>query len=283
MALITGLTLQDRHTHPDLELNREGAEQGSLALLQRWHGKERLGYCVTSRFSPACTDDQLALCGELLQAHPDCWFQTHINESLSEIEWVRQLFPNSRDYLDTYEKHGLLGPRSLFAHSIHTSEDELRRMGESQSVVVHCPSSNSFLGSGAFSWQAHQEHEVRIGVGTDVGAGVTFSMWREMGHAYLVQMQRTTRHPLPGAAMLKAMTLDGARALSLDEEIGNFEVGKWADAVHVKASNPALHPNPSTTEELEQWLFTQAMLGDPATVRQTFVAGESVFCGKSQG
>lgn len=280
LGFFVGLTLQDRNTHPELEQNLDEVRANSFALLERWHQRERIRYVVTPRFSPACTTELLGLCGELFAAKPEVYLQTHINESPSEIEWVRDLFPTHKHYLDTYDAFGLLGPRSLFAHSIHTSDEELKRMGEAGCRVVHCPSSNSFLGSGAFPLRKHLQKDIQVAVGTDVGAGTSFSMWREVGHAQLVQMRLhpEQRELFDGARMLKTITVDGARLLGIEDEVGNFEAGKWADFVIMSPPPNSyirdIHP---PTQDLTQSLFQMMISGHENMVQRTFIQGEKVY------
>ena len=120
-------------------------------LIERWHKKGRQLYTVTPRFAPTSTPEQLEKAGALIREFPDVYMQTHLSENVDEIEFVHKLFPEAKNYLDVYDKVGLLGPRSLFGHCVHLQEDELERMVESKYVVVFCPTSNLFLGSGLFN------------------------------------------------------------------------------------------------------------------------------------
>jgi guanine deaminase len=119
LRALTGKTCMDRNAPEGLRDTAQTAYDDSKALLTRWHGTDRLGYVITPRFSPTSTEDQLSALGALWAEHPDCLMQTHLSEQTDEIEWVRGLFPQARDYLDTYEAHGLLGPNALYGHAIH--------------------------------------------------------------------------------------------------------------------------------------------------------------------
>src|SRR5699024_3409958 len=121
------------------------ARRESIQLIERWHGRSKLRYALTPRFSVSSSPGMLAMLGELLQQWPDLWVQTHLNETTDERALVAELFPEARDYLDTYEAHGLVTERSVFAHNVHASDSELARLGEHGAAVAHCPSSNAFL------------------------------------------------------------------------------------------------------------------------------------------
>ena len=128
---------------------RSGAAD-SADLIDTWHRRGRLRYAITLRFTVTSTEAQLCATGELCRQHPDCLMQTHLSESASKIEFVRKQFPKRVDYTDVNDHFGLLGPRSLFGQGIHLSKRELHRLYVCESTIVHCPTSNNFLGSGLF-------------------------------------------------------------------------------------------------------------------------------------
>ena len=99
---------------------------------------------------------------------------THLAENTGEVEWVAELFPEADNYLEVYDRHGLLGSRSVFAHSIYLEDREFSRLHETDSGIAFCPSSNLFLGSGLFNLAKAQKFGVKVGLGTDVGAGTSF-------------------------------------------------------------------------------------------------------------
>lgn len=278
ISIHTGLTLQDRYTIPELELSLKEITSTTEECIERWHKVGRIRYTLTPRFSPACSPPLLQELGALMKRHDDLLLQTHINESASEIAFVSKLFPDAKDYLDTYDSFGLVTERSLFAHSIHPTQRELQRMGECKCSVAHCPSSNAFLGSGAFSFQAHEDHDIRVGLGSDVGAGLSFSLWDEMLHAHLMQM----RHPfeqrkrLTGKDLLQLATIDGAKALHLEDQIGHFEAGKWADFFLMKQPASFVEQAPRE-EDLSTWLFQFALRQHEREVLSTYVAGKCLY------
>src|SRR4051794_9055607 len=166
LRIASGLVVSDRRLRPELEASPETAYRESRALIERWHGRGRLRYAVTPRFSVSCTEPMLEACGALLDTAADLLMTSHLNEHPREIAVVGELFPDARDYLATYEAAGLLGERSVLAHDVHVSDDELRRLAAARAAVAHCPSSNAFIGSGIFPMSRHVAHGVRFGLGT---------------------------------------------------------------------------------------------------------------------
>jgi guanine deaminase len=272
MRLIAGKALMDRCGPPGVRDSVESGRRDTLDLIEAWAGKGRLGYAVTPRFAMACSDEQLAMAGELLAARPDVWMQTHLAESLAEIAQTAALFPDARDYLDVYDRFGLVGPRSVFAHCIHLDEDAFGRMARAGSSAAFCPTSNLFLGSGLFDLKRAAGLGVKVGIGTDVGAGTSFSLLRTLGEAYKVgQMRGDVLDPFQAFYLA---TLGGARALGLGDKIGSLEPGKEADFLVLDpAATPLLARRMARTTDLAERLFVLSILGDDRVVEQTFVAG----------
>src|SRR4051794_4638082 len=235
LRIASGLVVSDRNLRPELEVTPEQAYTASKQLSDRWHGQDRLRYAVTPRFSVSCTSPMLDACRTLLEETPTALFTSHVNESPGEIAFVKELFPEAKDYLGTYEDAGLLTDRSVLAHNVHVSDDELQRLHHAHTAVAHCPSSNAFLSSGIFPMARHVEHGVRFGMGTDVGAGTGLSMLKEGLVAYHVQMVRDQGHMLGPAHLLYLATKAGADALGLSESCGDFTPGKQADIALLEA------------------------------------------------
>jgi guanine deaminase len=277
MALITGKTMMDRNAIPAVQDDPENGARESEELYRQWHGNRRLRYAVTPRFAVTSSEAQLKLSGELLISLPQALMQTHLAESPGEIAFVSKLFPDAKDYTDVYDHYGLLGERSLFAHGIHLSERECARLSQSGSAVVHCPTSNTFLGSGLMS-MPHLRKEARsvpIGIGTDVGGGTSYSMLATMGEAYKVQML-TGYKPSP-FELFHMATRGNARRLKLDSETGAIETGKYADLVVLDPkATPILASRQELSESLQDVLFSLMILGDDRAVRATYVAGRKV-------
>ena len=271
MRALAGKTCMDRDTAPAfLRDTAQSAHDDSRALLRRWHGVDRLSYIITPRFSPTSTPDQLAALGALWAEHPDCLMQTHLSEQTDEIAWVKSLYPTARDYLDTYEAHGLLGPNGLYGHAIHLDPREIDRLSEIGAAVVHCPTSNSFIGSGLFDMGLRAR--MRVGLATDTGGGSSFSMLRTMAAAYeIAQLRGIALHP---SELLWLATGGSAAALRLGDRIGRLAPGHEADLVVLDlASTPAIAQATARAGDIWQAVFPTIMMGDDRAVVQTYVAG----------
>jgi len=275
LRMIAGKVLMDRNAPDYLTDTAETGYADSKELIERWHGKGRLHYAVTPRFAPTSTPEQLALAGQLFKEYPDLYMHTHLSENRKEIEWVRELFPERQGYLDVYDHHGLIGARSVFAHGVHLCDEECQRLGETGSAVAFCPTSNLFLGSGLFDLEKVEGFGVRVGLGTDVGAGTSFSQLQSLNEAYKVmQLQGKKLDPFKS---LYLATLGGARALYLDDRIGNLQPGKEADFVVLDyQATPLIDYRMRQARTLEEKLFALTILGDDRAVKETFAAGVSV-------
>jgi guanine deaminase len=277
MALVTGKTMMDRNAIPAVEDDPATGARESEELYTSWHGKGRLRYAITPRFAITSSEAQLRLSGELLASLPGALMQTHLSESPGEIAFVKKLFPDAKDYTDVYDRFGLLSDRSLFAHGIHLSERECARLSESGSSVVHCPTSNTFLGSGLMSMPhlRKAERPVQIGLATDVGGGTSYSMLATLGEAYKVQMLSGYK---PTAVELFAMATRGnAGRLKIGHETGAIETGKFADLVVLDPlATPVLASRQEVSTSLEDVLFSLMILGDDRAVSATYVAGKKV-------
>ena len=275
LRMIAGKVLMDRNAPDYLTDTAETGYAESKALIERWHGKGRLHYAVTPRFAPTSTPEQLELAGKLLGEYSDLYMHTHLSENRKEIEWVKELFPERKGYLDVYDHHKLIGPRAVFAHGVHLCDDECKRLAETGSAVAFCPTSNLFLGSGLFDLNKLEAHGVRVGLGTDVGAGTSFSQLQSLNEAYKVmQLQGKKLDPFKS---LYLATLGGANALYLDDKLGNFLPGKDADFLVLDYNaTPLISYRMQQAKSLEERLFALTMLGDDRAVKETFAAGVSV-------
>ena len=278
LRMTSGLVLSDRNLRPELERTPSQCYEKSRALLEKWHNRGRLRYAVTPRFSVSCSEAILEVCGALLRDHPDLFFQTHLNESVEEIRVVGELFPWANDYLETYERYGLVGPNSVFAHDVHVTEGELSRLARARAGVAHCPSSNAFIGSGLFDMARHVAHNVPFALGTDVGGGTGFSLLKEGLMAYQTQMLRDVEregYPLSPVHLLYLATQAGADVLNLGGEVGSLAAGKSADFVLLRPPEggslaEVLAHSPSAEASLGA-LFT---LAREDCVREVYLAGE---------
>lgn len=275
LRMIAGKVLMDRNAPDYLTDTAESGYAQSKALIERWHGKGRLHYAVTPRFAPTSTPEQLELAGKLLGEYPNLYMHTHLSENRQEIEWVKALFPERKGYLDVYDHHKLIGPRAVFAHGVHLCDEECARLAETGSAVAFCPTSNLFLGSGLFDLNRLEQHGVRVGLGTDVGAGTSFSQLQSLNEAYKVmQLQGKKLDPFKS---LYLATLGGAHALYLDDKLGNFLPGKDADFLVLDYNaTPLMSYRMQQARSLDEKLFALTMLGDDRAVKETFAAGVSV-------
>jgi guanine deaminase len=276
MRLITGKTLMDRHAPDDLRDDVSAAEALCEALIARWHGTDRLAYAVTPRFAATSTPAQLAMAGALLQRHAGLYMQTHVAESRAEVAWIAKLFPEARSYLDVYHRAGLLNDRAVLAHGIWLDDADRKRLADSGAQIAHSPSSNLFLGSGLFDWQAMAEARAEVSLASDVGGGTSLSMLRTMADAYRVQALRGVR--LSAFKALHTATLGAARALKLDHEIGSLEPGRSADVTLWDwAVGPVARSRDALARDLHERLFAWMMLADERNLVTTLVAGRTQY------
>jgi len=277
LRLIAGPTLMDRggpHTPPELMTTPKAAYADSAALIREIADEPKLGYAVTPRFAPSCSPAMMETCGQLLVDFPESVLQTHINENHGEIEAAVKLFPEAAHYLAIYDRFGLLGRRTVLAHSIHSSDAELAMMAERGCAVCHCADSNLYLGSGLFPMARHLAAGIRLALGTDIGAGCHFSMLGELGQVH--RIQQLQHFGLTAAKLLYLATLAGAEALGLAAHTGNFEIGKDADIIVLDpARNDYLQERLRYAGNAKEALFTLLMLANPGCIAKTWVAGYS--------
>lgn len=281
MRLIAGKVMMDRNAPDELIETAQQSYQQSRELIQRWHRRGRLGYAITPRFAPTSSPALLEAARQLREEFPDTWLHTHLSENQDEIAWVKQLWPEHQHYLDVYHHYRLTGKRSVFAHGIHLEDAEWQCLRHSGSALAFCPTSNLFLGSGLFRLARCWRSRVPMGIGSDVGAGTTFNMLRTLGEAYKVAQLRGYR--LRACEAFYHATLGGARALCLDEHIGNFLPGKEADLVVIDPQiSPPQRLRISRCKDIYETLFALMTLGDDRNIVQTWVNGECVWGNEAQ-
>ncbi|MEO7061447.1 MAG: guanine deaminase, partial [Lapillicoccus sp.] len=278
LRVTSGLVVSDRILRTDLLSTPQRTYDEGRALAERWHGTGRTRYAVTPRFSLSSTDDLLDACAALTKDVSGVWFTSHLNENLAEIEEVARLFSGSVDYLDTYDRHGLVGARSVFAHNVHVTDRELSLLAAHGAGVAHCPTSNSALGSGLFPLRRHVERGVGVALGSDVGAGTGFSLLKEGLQAYFMQ-QLLGRDGLPlrPAHLLHLATRGGAEVLGLGDEVGDLSVGHAFDALWLRpatgTTTEVVLRHAAGPEEALAKIFALATTADTAGV---WVGGERV-------
>ncbi len=273
MRLIAGKVLMDKNCPNELQDTPESAYADSKALIERWHGKGRLGYAITPRFALTSSEAQLAAAGRLASEYPDVWIHTHLAENKAEVEEIARQFPDSRSYLDVYDKNGLLRERSVFAHCLHMDDEDRTCMASKGGAAAFCPTSNLFLGSGLFDLRAMRTAGIRVGLGTDIGGGTSLSLLTTASEAYKVLHLQEQALPAPRALYLA--TLGAAEALYLDDKVGNFEPGKEADfAVLDPAGSSLTERRIRVASSIEESLFAITMLADDRHIAATYVAGK---------
>ena len=276
MRLIAGKVMMDRHAPEALCDSADSSYDDSKALIEKWHGQGRALYAITPRFAPTSTPEQLERAGQLKAEHPDVYVHTHLSENKDEIAWVKDLFPAQKGYLDVYHHYGLTGQRSVFAHCVHLEDPEWQCMHETDSAIAFCPTSNLFLGSGLFPLNKTWQQQVKVGLGTDVGAGTSFSLLQTVNEAYKVQQLQGDK--LSAYESLYHATLGGAKALDLDDKLGNFNVGKEADFVVLNLKPTALQQlRQSRSKSIEDSLFALFTMGDDRNVEATYIYGQKAY------
>ena len=282
MRMISGKVLMDRFAPDYLMDTPETGYAQSKELIEKWHKKGRLHYAVTPRFAPTSTPEQLTIAGKLVKEYPDVYVHTHVAENKAEVAWVKDLFPKSRSYLDVYDQFGLVTGHSVFAHGIYLDGVDMSTLSQKGGSISFCPTSNLFLGSGLFNIENADHHNVKVGLGTDVGAGTSLSLLETMNEAYKVNQLRKAFaddpalvKPLDPFQSMYLATLGGARALSLDDKIGSFLPGREADFIVLDSrSTPLLDARVKNAKELKEKLFAFEILGDDRAIEHTYIMGK---------
>ncbi len=278
MRLMTGKVCMDRFAPEALLDTAQSAYDDSKALIEKWHKQGRNEYIITPRFAPTSTSEQLEMLSTLAADNPDVLIQSHLSENLGEIEWVKSLFPKAIDYTDVYAQYGLLRKRAIYGHGIHLSERELAVLSETETAIAHCPTSNFFLGSGCFNvMHAKQaQRPVHVALGSDMGAGTSFSMLQTMNEAY--KAAQMNHAPYSAIHAFYLSSLGAAKALGVDKQIGSIEVGKEADIVVLDMhSTPIIDYRMQYAKDLTEALFIQMILGDDRAIAATYIAGKKVI------
>ncbi|MDN6110106.1 MAG: guanine deaminase [Enterobacterales bacterium] len=276
MRMIAGKVMMDRNAPDYLLDTAETSYSQSKALIERWHHNGRLLYAITPRFAPTSTPEQLAMAQRLREEYPDTYLHTHLCENKDEIEWVKALYPERKGYLDVYHHYGLTGKNSVFAHCVHLEEPEWDCLRDTGSSIAFCPTSNLYLGSGLFNLKKAWHKQIKVGMGTDIGAGTTFNMLQTLNEAYKVMQLQGWRMSAYEAFYLA--TLGGAKALGLDGISGNFNVGKEADFVVLEpTATPLQQLRYDNSVTLMDKLFVMMTLGDDRSIYRTYVDGQLVY------
>ena len=282
LRMIAGKVMMDRNAPEDLCDSPQNSYIDSKSLIDKWHNKARLSYAVTPRFAPTSTSDQLKQAAKLLKEYPNTsdtkgvLLQTHLNENDDEIEWVKELYPESKNYFDVYDSHDLTGINSVFGHCIHNTDEEYRAMADSGSKVVLCPRSNLFLGSGLFEIDKLEDFEIEMALASDVGGGDSFSMFQVMNEAY--KICRLNDYNLDPVKAFYLTTLAAAKVLNMDDSIGNFEVNKEADFIVLDLSATELITEKlKVAKDINDILFSLMTLGDDRLIKEVYILGQAIY------
>jgi guanine deaminase len=276
LRMIAGKVLQDRHSPDGVRDETEQSLVDTEAPIRRWHGRDRLGYAITPRFAPSCSEAQLRGAGELAATYPDVWIQSHVAENLDEVAWVHRLFPSARSYLAVYEQFGLMRGRAVYAHCIHLDDTDRALMHASGAAAAVCPTSNLFLGSGFFDYAAARQAGFRYGLASDVGGGTSFSPFHTMLAAYYVGREGRTKQgvSLSPQDLWWQHTAGAAAALGLAGVVGNLQPGCEADFVVLDpAATPLLARKTAQAASLDELLFSLIVLGDDRVIERAVIAG----------
>jgi guanine deaminase len=272
---MTGKCLMDQNAPDGVRDETEQSLVDTEALIQRWHGVDRLGYAITPRFVPSCSEAQLRGAGALAAKYPDVWIQSHVAENKDEIAWVKTLYPDARSYLAVYEQFGLLRPRAVYAHCIHIDDEDRALMRSTGTAAAISPTSNLFLGSGFFDYEGADRIGFPYGLASDVGGGTSFSPFHTMLAAYYVGREGQTKPglSLKPQALWWQHTAGAARALGLDGVVGNLQPGCEADFVVLNPqATPLLARKTAQAGNLDELLFALIVLGDDRLIEKTVIS-----------
>ena len=278
LRMIAGKVLQDRHSPDGVRDETQQSLVDTETLIQRWHGVDRLGYAITPRFAPSCTDAQLRGAGELAAKYPDVWIQSHVAENRDEVAWAKQLFPDARSYLAVYEGFGLMRERAIYAHFIHIDDEDRRLMKSTGAAAAVSPTSNLFLGSGFFDYEAAERVGFAYGLASDVGGGTSFSPFHTMLAAYCVAREGQTKHgiSLSPQHLWWQHTAGAAQALGLGDVIGNLSPGCEADFIVIDPkATPLLARRTAMANRLDELLFALIVLGDDRVIERAYIEGRA--------
>ena len=275
MCVVAGKTCMDRNAPKLLIDNVKSSYDDSKSLIKKWHLKDRNIYAITPRFAPTSSPEQLETLGNLWTEYPDCIMQTHLSEQKEEIRWVKQLFPKIKSYLEVYQKFNLVKKNSIFGHCIHLQKREIDILREIKSSVAHCPTSNTFIGSGIFDLVKFINNNIDVGLATDTGGGTSFSMLKTMSETYKIsQLNNFSIHP---AQLLWLATVGSSKSLGLENKIGNIIKGNYADLVVIKLnSTKEIEQRQRNAESFWEELFPTLLMGDDRAIISTWVSGKKI-------
>ena len=276
LRMIAGKVLMDRNAPDGVRDTIQAGYDDSKKLIDKWHKNRRNLYAITPRFAPTSSPEQLEMAGKLFSEVDNVYVQSHVSENIAEIEWVKKLFPEAKTYLEVYENYNLLGPRSLYGHGIYFSDDDIELVSSTGTGIVHCPTSNLFMGSGLFELKKMYDAGVSIALGSDIAGGTSLSPFPVMKGAYEIsQLKGYSLSPLQAFYMA---TLGSSKTLHLDDKIGRLAPGYEADLVVIDLESTSMIKNRlQCAESLEDLLFAQIILADERSIAATYCNGNILY------
>jgi guanine deaminase len=276
MRFITGNIIMDKNDNQGLKLSTQENYENSKKLLNKWHNKNRLSYCISPRFALSCSDEIMELCATLKKEHPSVYIQTHLDENESEVQEVKKTFPWSKNYMDVYNHFNLVSDKTIFGHCIHLTDPEFQLFKESKAIMSTCPLSNNFLGSGLFNFEKARKYTDKITFGTDWGGGNSLSMLAVMDDVYKVAMLKS--YKIPSMVRWYLATLGAAKSLGIADKIGNFTPGKEADFIVINPeASPYLRYRLATANDIFETLFILMTVGDDKNIDATYIYGSPAY------
>jgi guanine deaminase len=278
--VIMGKVMMDANSPQSLLEDTSKSLAESEELCQLWHGADngRLLYAFTPRFAITSSEKLLAGCGQVWERNHGTYLHTHLAETQDEVAFVAKQFPKSRSYLDVYKEHGLIGTNSVLAHAIYLDDQDLSVLQATNSALSHCPSSNFFLKSGTFLFRKVQKAQIKFGLGCDVAGGPEVSMFDVMKNAAFMQKDEW----ISPTELFYYATLGGARAINLDNRIGNLKPGREADFIVVDPSCRTGVPKDILEHKTDEILSSMIYLGDDRFVVASYVRGRQIHTTEKQ-
>ncbi len=271
-SMICGKVMMNRNAPEYLQDTAQSSFDDSVKLIQKYHGIGRNKYAITPRFAITSTEEQLEMAGHLVKQNPSAYLQTHLGEQPEEIAFTIELFPKFQDYCSIYDHYGLVHEKSLMGHAIYLTQNEAQILQAKKASLVHCPSSNLFIGSGLFPFTRHLDSQ-KISIASDIGGGTSVSMLQTIDNAYkIAALQKFSLHPLHSYYMA---TAGNAENLGLEHEIGRLKSGLYADIIVLNPCATAqMKLRNQIADSHSERIFAMQILGDDRTISQTYISGK---------